>query len=148
MPMKHNLQFATLVLAAGFFSASPAAVAQDTRLYNSGNQWVQEVSGAFPAGKIVKVKSSNGSIHIQGAQQKNITYTIREHVLAMTENRARHELSHMKFTTYTTGDTVVWQAECEGSKQSSIDFDIQVPVQTSLVRLETDGGLVTANGLA
>jgi DUF4097 and DUF4098 domain-containing protein YvlB len=54
----------------------------------------------------------------------------------------------MKFTTYSTGDTVVLQAECEGSKQSSIDFDIQVPAQTTLVHLETDGGLVAANGLA
>jgi DUF4097 and DUF4098 domain-containing protein YvlB len=143
--MKKYLQLATLILAT-----TVAAVAQspNPRFYHVGNQWVQEVSGTFSAGKIVKVKSSNGAIHIVGAQQNNITYTIRENVLAMTENRARHELSRMKFTTYSSGDTVILQADCEGSKQGSIDFDIQVPAQTSLVRLETDGGTVSANGLA
>lgn len=153
--MKKHLQLATIFLAAGFFSASflaasQAAVAQSPspRLYHSGNEWIQEVSGTFSAGKTVKVKSSSGSIRIQGAQQSNITYTIREHVRAATEERARRELSHMKFTTYSAGETVVLQADCEGSKQGSIDFDIQVPAQTQLVRLETDGGSVAANGLS
>ena len=54
----------------------------------------------------------------------------------------------MKFTTYSSGDTVVLQADCEGSKQGSIDFDIQVPGQTQLVRLETEGGSVAANNLS
>ena len=152
--MKKHLQCATLILGAGFFlisflSISPAAVAQSPspHFYRAGNEWIQEVSGTFSAGKVVKVKSSNGAIRIVGAQQNNITYTIREHVRAGTEGRARRELSHMKFTTYSAGDTVILQADCEGSNQGSIDFDIQVPAQTSLVRLETDGGTVSANGL-
>jgi DUF4097 and DUF4098 domain-containing protein YvlB len=96
----------------------------------------------------VKVKSSSGSIRIQGAKQANVTYTIREHVRAMTEATARRELNRMKFTTYSSGDTVVLQADCEGSNQGSIDFDVQVPAQTQLVRLETDGGMVAANNLS
>jgi DUF4097 and DUF4098 domain-containing protein YvlB len=54
----------------------------------------------------------------------------------------------MKFTTYSSGDTVVLQADCEGSNQGSIDFEIQVPAQTQLVRLETEGGSVAANNLS
>ncbi|HEX4604162.1 MAG TPA: hypothetical protein VH724_09230 [Candidatus Angelobacter sp.] len=148
--MKRHLQLATLILAAGF-SASQAAIAQSPtpRLYRASSiEWVLEVSGTFSAGKFVKVKSSNGSIRVQGAQQNSITYTIREHVRALTEERARHELNHMKFTTYSSGDTVVLQADCEGSKQGAIDFDIQVPAQTQVVRLETEGGKVTANNLS
>ncbi|HSK44888.1 MAG TPA: hypothetical protein VLA83_13485, partial [Candidatus Binatia bacterium] len=123
--MKKQLQLATMILAA------TAAVAQGPRLYRAqGNEWIQEVSGTFSAGKTVRVKSSSGSIHIQGAQQNNVTYTIREHVHAGSEARARHQLSHMKFTTFSSGDTVVLQADCEGSNQGSIDFDIKVPVQT------------------
>jgi len=38
----------------------------------------------------------------------------------------------------------VLQADCEGSNQGSIDFDIKVPVQTQLVRLQTEGGAVAA----
>jgi len=88
---------------AGFLLVNQAAVAQSPtpRLYRqSGSEWIQEVSGTFSAGKTVKVKSSSGSIHIQGAQQNNVTYTIREHVRAGSEDRARRQLSHMKFTTY------------------------------------------------
>jgi DUF4097 and DUF4098 domain-containing protein YvlB len=149
--MKRHLQLATCILAGSFFSAYPAAVAQSPtpRLYRvSSIEWVQEVSGTFSAGKFVKVKSSNGSIRVQGAQQNSITYTIREHVRALTEDRARRELSHMRFTTYSSGDTVVLQADCEGSKQGAIDFDIQIPAQTSVVRLETEGGKVAANNLS
>jgi len=163
--MRKHLQLATVILAARFFSAgflfagfflasfflaSQAAVAQSPspRLYHSGNEWIQEISGAFSAGKVVKVKSSSGSIRIQGAPQSNITYTIREHVRAANEQGARRELSRMKFTTYSWGDAVVLQADCEGSRQGSIDFDIQVPAQTALVRLETDGGSVAANNLS
>ena len=146
--MKNYLQLAAWLLTAGILSAGQAALAQNPRLFHAGPQWVQEISGAFSAGKTVKVKSSNGSIRIQGAQQSNITYTIREHVVAVTEDRARRELGRMKFTTYSSGDTVVLQADCEGSKYGAIDFEIQVPAQTSLVRLETDGGSVSANGLS
>src|ERR1051326_1160271 len=133
--MKKSLQLATMILAA-----TAAAIAQGPRLYRAqGNEWIQEVSGTFSAGKTVRVKSSSGSIHIQGAQQNNVTYTIREHVRAASEARARRELAHMKFSTYSSGETVVLQAECEGSNQGSIDFDIQVPAQSALVRLEGSG---------
>ncbi len=93
------------------------------------------------------MKSSAGSIRIQGAQQNNITYTIREHVRAVTEDGARRELGRLKFTTYSSGDTVVLRADCEGSNRGSIDFEIQVPMQTLLVKLETDGGSVMAKNL-
>ncbi len=151
--MKKQLQFATLIFAAGLtacFFAGTAAYAQSPtpRLYRFGGEWIQEVSGTFSAGKIVKVKSSAGSIHVQGAQQNNITYTIREHVRAISEEGARRELGHMKFTTYSSGETVVLRADCEGSNRGSIDFEIQVPMQTTLVKLETDGGSVVAKNLA
>jgi hypothetical protein len=143
--MKKHLQLATLFLAV---SITAVAQSPSPRLYHSGTEWIQEISGTFSAGKTVKVKSSSGSIRIQGAQQNNITYTIREHVRAFSEERARRELSRMKFTTYSSGETVVLQADCEGSNQGSIDFEIQVPAQTQLVRLETEGGSVGANNLS
>jgi DUF4097 and DUF4098 domain-containing protein YvlB len=146
--MKRNLQFVTLFFAAGFFSASAFAQSPTPRLYHSGSDWTEEVSGTFSAGKFVKVKSSAGSIRVQGAQQNNITYTIREHVRALSEEGARRELGRLKFTTYSSGDTVVLRADCEGSNRGSIDFEIQVPMQTALVKLETDGGSVMAKNLA
>lgn len=154
--MKRHLQRAGWVLAmaficAGFLLANQVAAAQSLtpRLFRaSGNEWIQEVSGTFSAGKYVRVRSSSGSIRIQGAQKNNITYTIREHVRAATEEGARRELAHLKFTTYSSGETVTLRADCEGSNRGSIDFDVQVPAQTALVKLETEGGAVTATNLS
>jgi DUF4097 and DUF4098 domain-containing protein YvlB len=145
--MKKHLQLAALIFAATLVAAAQSPT---PRLYRApgGNEWVQEVSGTFSAGKYVKVRSSSGSIRVQGAQQNNITYTIREHVRAGSEEAARRELARMKFTTYSSGETVVLRADCEGSNRGSIDFDIQAPAQTAQVKLETDGGAVTATNLS
>jgi len=145
--MKRPLQLAAWILAATFAAAAQSPTPRLYRGSNSG-EWIQEVSGAFSAGKYVRVKSSSGAIRIQGAQQNNITYTIREHVRAANEEGARRELAHMKFTTYSSGETVILRADCEGSNRGSIDFDIQAPAQTQQVRLETEGGAVTATNLS
>ena len=143
--MNRSIQLATLMLATGL-----AAVAQtgNTRMYRSGNEWVQEVRGTLPASKIVKVKSSAGSIRIQGGSQPSITYMIRERVRARPEEAARREINRMKFTTFSSGGAVLLRAECEGSDEGSIDFDVQVPRQTAAVKLETNGGQVSAENLA
>lgn len=145
--MSKHLQLATLLIATGL-----AAVAQtgNTKLYrSSGNEWIQEVSGTLPAAKMVRVKSSAGSIKVQGGQQQtNIKYVIREHVRASSEDAARREISRMKFTTLSSAETVLLKADCEGYNRGSIDFDVQVPQQTAVLKLETNGGQVSAENLA
>ncbi|HKT49230.1 MAG TPA: hypothetical protein VJV96_02985 [Candidatus Angelobacter sp.] len=144
--MKKQLQLAILLMATGL-----AAVAQtgNTKLYrSSGNEWIQEVSGTLPSAKAVHVKSSAGSIKVQGGQQNNIKYVIREHVRASSEEAARREISRMKFTTLSSGETVLLKADCEGYNRGSIDFDVQLPRQTAVLKLETNGGQVSAENLA
>jgi DUF4097 and DUF4098 domain-containing protein YvlB len=144
--MKKHLQLATLLVATGL-----AAVAQtgNTRLYrSSGNEWIQEVSGTLPAARVVRVKSSAGSIKVQGVQQNNIRYVIREHVRANSEEAARREISRMRFTTLSSGEAVLLKADCEGYNRGSIDFDVHVPRQTVALKLETNGGQVSAENLA
>jgi hypothetical protein len=143
--MKKHLQLATLLIATGL-----AAVAQtgNSRLYrSSGNEWIQEVSGTLPTAKVVHVKSSAGSIKVQGGQRSNISYVIRQHVRAGSEEAARREISRMRFTTLSSGETVLLKADCEGYNRGSIDFDIQVPRQTAALKLETNGGQVSAENL-
>jgi hypothetical protein len=141
--MNKHLQLATLITAA-----SLAAVAQtsDNRLYRSGNEWIQEVRGSLPAAKTMKVVSSAGAIRVQGAQQNVITYTIREHVRAGSEEAARREVNKIKFSTV-SGEVALLRADCEGYNHSYIDFDIQAPAQTASVVLKTEGGAVAARGL-
>lgn len=141
--MNKHFQLATLFLAAGL-----AAVAQtpNQHIYRQGNQWIQEIKGALPAGKLVRVKTFAGGIMVQGANQNNVTYTIREHVYAGSEEAARREFNRLYFTTYSSGETVL-RAECEGSNHGYIDFEVQVPAQIAL-KLETEGGIVTAKNVS
>ena len=147
--MSQPLQLATLFLAA-----SVAAVAQTSntsgsgwRLSRQGNEWIQEITGTLPASKLVRVKSSAGSIHAQGTNQNNVTFTVREHVRAATEEAAKKELGRLKFSTYSSGETVL-RAECEAPRHGYSDFDIQSPSHTPAVKLETAGGAVTAKNLS
>lgn len=143
--MRKQLQLATLLMATGL-----VAIAQtgNTRLYRSGGEWIQEVTGKLPAAKMVGVKSSAGSIHVEGVPQKNISYVVRERVRAGSEEAARRAINRMKFTTFSSGDAVLLKADCEGNDVGSIDFDIQVPRQTATLKLETNGGQVSAENVA
>jgi hypothetical protein len=145
--MRQNLQLATLILAASMAAVAQTPSSPGSRLYHRGNEWIQEISGTLPASKLVRVKSSAGSIQAQGATQNHVSFTVREHVRAASEEAAKRELARLKFSTYSSGETVL-RAECEGSNHGYIDFDIQVPSQTPAVKLETEGGAVAAKNLA
>ncbi len=141
--MNRHFSLATLMIAA---TVAAAAQTSDNRLYRSGNEWIQEIRGSLPAAKTMKVISSAGSIRVQGTQQNVITYTIREHVHAGSEEAARRELNKIKFSA-SAGDVAVIRAECEGYNRSYIDFEIQAPAQTASVALKTQGGSISAQGL-
>lgn len=142
--MKRHLQIAALL-----FISTLAAVAQhgNARLYRAGNEWVQEIKGTLSAGSIVRVKSTAGSIRVQGAAQNDVTYTIREHVRAGSEAAARREIAKLHFTTLSSGETVKLQADCEGSDGGYIDFEVAVPAHTANLKLQTNGGAVTARNI-
>ena len=147
--MGQHYQLATLFLAASMAAVAqtPTAPGSSSRLYRQGNEWIQEISGTLPARKLVRVRSSAGSIKVQGGPQSNVTFIVREHIRAATEDAAKKELGRLKFSTYSTGETVL-RAECEGSNRGYIDFELQIPAQTAAVKLETEGGAVTAKNLS
>lgn len=142
--MNRNLQIAALLV-----SSTLAAVAQNgnTKLYRSGNEWVQEVHGTLSPAKMVRIKSTAGSIRVQGASQNSINYVIREHVRAGSEDAARREIGRMHFTTQSSGAMVRLQADCEGSNGGYMDFEVRVPASTAQLKLETRGGAVTAKNI-
>src|SRR5689334_4078564 len=141
--MRKQLQLATLLLGLGL-----AAVAQDSnaRVFRGERgDWIEETTGVMAATKTVKLKTSSGAIHITGGQQGNISYTVRKHVRAESEEVARREFARLRFTAGMTGDSAVLRGECENYSRGSIEFDLRVPNQTSLVKAETSGGAIAAN---
>ncbi len=144
--MKRQIQIATLVMATCVAAAS--AQTGNTRVYQQGGDWIQEVTGTLPAAKLVRVKSTAGSIRVQGGPQQGLTYTVRLHVRTPIKEIAMRELSHMRFNTSTQGDAVSLVAICEGDGRGHIDFEIQAPAQTAVLKLETQGGSVMATNIA
>lgn len=145
--MCQKIQLATLFLAASVAAVAQTPNSSGSRLYRQGNEWIQEITGTLPASKLVRVKSSAGSIHVEGAAQSNVSFTVREHIRAASESAAKRELGRLRFSTYSAGETVL-RAECEGARRGYIDFELQIPAQTPAVKLETEGGAVTAKGLS
>ena len=96
--MNRNLQIAALLV-----SSTLAAVAQNgnTKLYRSGNEWVQEeVHGTLSPAKMVRIKSTRARFACRG-RQNSINYVIRELVRAGSEDAARREIGRMHFTAQT-----------------------------------------------
>ncbi len=147
--MNRLLQLATLLLATGLSAvAQTSGSTSNSRLYRSGGEWIQEITGSMPASKVVKVKSSAGFIKVEGRQQNAIVFIIREHVRASSEAAARREFAHMSYSSMGTGDTTTLRAECEGYNRGYIDFEVQVPRQTAALSLETRGGVVSAKNIS
>jgi DUF4097 and DUF4098 domain-containing protein YvlB len=141
-----------LQLAAALLALSLAAVAQDSgsRVFrgNRSGEWIEETTGNLSATRTVKIKTSAGAIRITGGQQSNITYAVRKHVRADSEESARREFARLRFTTGIVGDTAVLRGECEGYRGGAVEFDVHVPNQTALIHAETSGGVIAANSVS
>jgi hypothetical protein len=135
-------------LAALFLAAATAAMAQEsgTRLLRANGEWIEEIKGTLPAGKIVKVKTTMGSIQLTGTSQDSISYTFRKHVRAASEEAARLKFANMRITAVNQGDISLLRAE--GGNRDSIGVELNVPARVSFVRLETGGGFVSASNIA
>jgi len=144
--MKRHIQLASLFLAA-----SLAAVAQNSgsKVYRLANgEWVEEITGTLAAKKTVKVKTTAGPIHLNGGQQNSITYTVSKHVRASSEEAARREFAHLRFTVGSSAEVAFLHGECEEGGRSYVSFDLNVPSQTGFAKLETSGGAIAANNVA
>lgn len=143
--MKICLQTAVLLIAV---ATAAGAQGSNGRIHRVDGEWIQEINGMLPAHKVVRVRSTAGAIRVQGAEQLVVTYVIREHVHAASEAAARAEFKRLRFSAFSSPEGAILRADCEGSHQGYIDFEVHVPMRTALVRLETQGGAVSANNVA
>src|SRR5438552_3938321 len=136
---KRYFQFAFLLIAASLWTVAQES---SSRIYRSKGEWVEEISGTLAARKTVQVKTQAGPVSLQGGQQNAVTYIIHKHVRAPSESAARRELAQLRLFISAAGDVSIISSEGEGSRNGSMDFDVHVPAQTSLVKLETKGGAI------
>jgi DUF4097 and DUF4098 domain-containing protein YvlB len=134
---------------AVLLSILPLAGAQQTRVYGDGGNWTQEIAGSLAMAKNLKVKVDIGSVRVEGGSQQSISYVIRNHSYSGSEDRARREFDSYKINAYVRGDTAWIVGDWEGGRphKFSGDFVINVPRDMDEVKIETEGGSVSANGI-
>ena len=152
--MKRTLQVVGLagVLALlapiGFVAQT---LAQDVHVSREGSAWSQEITGSLAAVKTLRVKVDMGSVVVHGAQQQGINYVVHTHFNNGSEEEARRQFDRFKVTAYVKGDTAWIVGDWQGGRRPrhfSGEFNINVPREIALVKLETEGGNVETTGIA
>jgi hypothetical protein len=142
-------------IAALFLLLVSVAVAQEarsdeqTKVYQDNGRWSRQITGSMAAAKNLRVKVDSGVVKVVGGSQSAIHYVINNRSYASSEEKARREFDSYKISAYVRGDTAWVVAEWEGSKprRSSSEFVIDVPRNIDLVKVETEGGDLTATGV-
>jgi DUF4097 and DUF4098 domain-containing protein YvlB len=143
-----------LIKFAGTFallaSLASLAIAQQSRVYRDGGNWAQEVTGSLATAKNLRVKVDVGGVRVSGSSQQGISYVIHNRAYTSSEDAARRQFESYKIGAYVRGDTAYITADWEGGRprKFSGDFVINVPRDMDWVKVETDGGSVSANSIA
>lgn len=126
------------------------AAAQDVRVSREGGSWGQEVTGSLQGVKTLRVKVDMGSVVVRGGQQQGINYVVHTRFDNSSEEEARRQFDRYKITAYVKGDTAWIVGDWQGGRHPrhfSGEFNVNVPREIALVKLETEGGNVETVGI-
>lgn len=142
----------TLKLAGSMFLLAlsiPLALAQETRVFRDGSKWTQEITGSLGPSRNLRVKVEVGEVRVEGGSQTGITYVIRSQSFTSSEQDARRQFDAYKVNAYAKADTAWIVADWQGSRprKFSGEFVIKVPRSMEWVKVETDGGAVSASAI-
>lgn len=147
--MKRALQI--VGLAGVLTLLAPVLEAQETHISRDGGNWTQEVTGSLGAVKTLRVKVDMGSVVVHGWQQPGVSYVVHTRFGNSSEEEARRHFDQFKVTAYVKGDTAWIVGDWQGGRHPrhfSGEFNINVPREIALVKLETEGGNVETTGIA
>jgi DUF4097 and DUF4098 domain-containing protein YvlB len=135
----------TAALAALLTSA---VLAQQSRVFQEGNNWIQESSGSLANAKNLRVKTDFGSVRVTGGSQPGISYAFRS-AASTSEERARRQFENIHVSAYVRGDVAyITVDDARGARsRCSGDFTINVPRDMDSVKIETEGGSVVTTGI-
>jgi hypothetical protein len=147
--LKRSPQFVCVLGALAMLL--PLAPAQETHISREGGgAWSQEINGSLAGVKILRVKVDVGSVIVKGGSAQGISYVIHTHSNTSSEQDARRQFESYKLNAYVRGDTAWIVGDWQGGRprKFSGEFDINVPREITLVKVETEGGNINASGVA
>ncbi len=123
--------------------------AQQTRIYRDGNSWVEEMTGALPAARELRVTTDLGSVQVQGNAAR-VSYVIRKRSYAANEQAARREFVHLRISARRDDDkdSIEGKARSKYLGRMGAEFVVQVPRDVSLIQVQTRGGSLTFSSIA
>ena len=124
-------------------------LAEQVRVYQEGNAWIEETTGTLPVSHDLRVNTDIGSIDMHGRAQ-NVVYVVRKRTVAATKQEAERDFQKMKFSAVRTGDQLVLDGRLleRGFTKLSADISLQVPYNLRKVWLNTGGGVMKLSSLA
>ena len=147
--LKKALQIVGLSVVLSLLAS--LAVAQEARVSREGGTWAQEITGSLASVRNLRVKVDMGSVVVRGGQQQGINYVVHTRFGNSSEQDARRQFDQFKVTAYVKGDTAWIVGDWQGGhrpRHFSGEFNINVPREIALVKLETEGGNVDTSGIA
>jgi hypothetical protein len=144
--LNNTLKF---VAAMALSLLAPLAGAQAGRVYSEGGNWAQEITGSLSGARNLRIKVDTGSVRVEGSAQQGISYVVRNRANTPSEENARREFNQYKISAYVRGDTAWLVGDWQGGKPQKFsgEFVVKVPREIEMVKVETDGGGVTASGI-
>jgi DUF4097 and DUF4098 domain-containing protein YvlB len=141
---------ATLLLLLPLSGAQETRPDEQSRVYQDNGKWTRQITGSLPAAKNLRVRVDTGTVRVEGGSQPTIRYSINNHSYASSEDKARREFDAYKISVSVRGDTAWVIGEWQGtrSRRSASEFVINVPRNTDAVKVETEGGDLTATGVS
>ncbi len=137
-----------LKIGVAAFILGAAAMGQQGQIHQEPGGWTQEISGSLSGVKNLHVRVEAGSVQVEGGPQSGISYKMVARVRTSSEEKARRQFDSYKVSSYIHGDTAWIVAECESPHRFSGEYVISVPRDMQLVKIETDGGVVSVKGVA
>ncbi len=120
------------------------------RMYQQGPQWIEEFSGFAPLSRVVKVMMSVGAIHLEGGEQEQISYLVRERCVRSTQEAARKIFDQFRVFSTRKADATLIQGDWVGGKDTSelsADVFVQVPRSVDAVALNAHEGSITVRAI-
>jgi hypothetical protein len=124
-------------------------LAQQVRVYQDGNTWVEETSGTLPAPRELRINTDVGSIEVRG-NARGIAYVFRKRAVASSKEEAERQFQKMKLTAVSTGEQAVIDGRLleRGLTTLMAELSMQVPYNLKKVMLSTGGGAMKLSSLA
>jgi DUF4097 and DUF4098 domain-containing protein YvlB len=129
---------------------APLALAQQGRIYQDGGSWAQEITGSLAAARMLRIRVDAGAVQVQGGSQAGISYVFHTRAFSSSEDQARRQFNNYKISSYVHGDTAWIVGDWEGGRTQRFSgtFVVNVPQNIELVKVETEGGDVSASGIS